>query len=231
VRAFSIFYVGVNIGAFLAPLVCGTLGEQAGWHYGFAAAGVGMLIGAGIYLFGLPALPPDELTRARRRAHRKEAARRPRTPDHHRAVRAVRAGLAVLGDLRPAGQHDRAVGRRIHAAHPRSGRVSGTVPTTWFLALNPLMIFGFTPLLLSHWARQAARGREPSSITRMSQAYLYIVAANLVMAAGAWAAGDGGKASGFGSSAISSSSPSVNSISHRSGLRWCRAWRRPRSCR
>ena len=38
-----IFYVGINLGAFLAPLVCGTLGEEVGWHYGFAAAGVGML--------------------------------------------------------------------------------------------------------------------------------------------------------------------------------------------
>ena len=41
-RAFSIFYVGINLGAFLAPLICGTLGEELGWHYGFAAAGFGM---------------------------------------------------------------------------------------------------------------------------------------------------------------------------------------------
>jgi proton-dependent oligopeptide transporter, POT family len=49
-RAYSIFYVGINLGAFLAPLICGTLGEKAGWHYGFVAAGVGMLIGLSIYL-------------------------------------------------------------------------------------------------------------------------------------------------------------------------------------
>lgn len=42
---FTIFYMGINLGAFLAPLVCGTLGEKLGWHYGFAAAGIGMLIG------------------------------------------------------------------------------------------------------------------------------------------------------------------------------------------
>src|SRR5579859_4907721 len=58
-RAYSIFYVGINVGAFLAPLVCGTLGEEAGWHYGFAAAGVGMCIGLAIYLYALPLLPPD----------------------------------------------------------------------------------------------------------------------------------------------------------------------------
>src|SRR4051812_12212044 len=41
-RAYSIFYIGINLGAFLAPLVCGTLGTVFGWHYGFAAAGIGM---------------------------------------------------------------------------------------------------------------------------------------------------------------------------------------------
>src|SRR5215468_7818880 len=49
-RAYSIFYVGINLGAFFAPLVCGTLGEQAGWHFGFAAAGIGMTIALAIYL-------------------------------------------------------------------------------------------------------------------------------------------------------------------------------------
>jgi POT family proton-dependent oligopeptide transporter len=42
---FSIFYMGINIGALLAPLLTGYLGEQVGWHYGFGAAGVGMIIG------------------------------------------------------------------------------------------------------------------------------------------------------------------------------------------
>ena len=49
---FSIFYMGINLGAFLAPLVCGYLGQQISWHLGFAAAGVGMLIGVIQYLMG-----------------------------------------------------------------------------------------------------------------------------------------------------------------------------------
>src|SRR5262249_44282671 len=64
-RAYSIFYVGINLGAFLAPLVCGTLGEELGWHYGFTAAGVGMTIALVIYVCALPSLPPDELHQAR----------------------------------------------------------------------------------------------------------------------------------------------------------------------
>jgi POT family proton-dependent oligopeptide transporter len=49
---FTIFYMGINLGAFLAPLVCGTLGEKLGWHYGFAAAGVGMLCGLAVFALG-----------------------------------------------------------------------------------------------------------------------------------------------------------------------------------
>src|SRR5580704_1096726 len=62
-RAYSIFYVGINLGAFLAPLICGSLGENVGWHYGFGAAGVGMLIALAVYLGGFASLPEDELTR------------------------------------------------------------------------------------------------------------------------------------------------------------------------
>ncbi len=61
---FTVFYMGINIGAFFAVLVCGTLGELYGWRYGFGAAGVGMLFGLVIFLWGQPLLeghaePPD----------------------------------------------------------------------------------------------------------------------------------------------------------------------------
>ena len=49
---FSIFYMGINIGALLAPLVCGYLGENINWHYGFGAAGVGMTLGLVQYVLG-----------------------------------------------------------------------------------------------------------------------------------------------------------------------------------
>ncbi|MFQ5462480.1 MAG: peptide MFS transporter [Phycisphaerae bacterium] len=62
--AYTIFYMGINLGAFLSPLVCGTLRDTPGlgYHWGFGAAGVGMVLGLLVYLFGLPwikELPAD----------------------------------------------------------------------------------------------------------------------------------------------------------------------------
>src|SRR6476646_10289991 len=62
-RAYSIFYVGINVGAFFSPLVCGTLGEHVAWKWGFFAAGIGMVIGQLIYVFALRTLPDDRIAR------------------------------------------------------------------------------------------------------------------------------------------------------------------------
>ena len=50
---FTIFYMGINAGAFLAPLACGWLGYEFGWHYGFGAAGVGMIVGLLVFMKGM----------------------------------------------------------------------------------------------------------------------------------------------------------------------------------
>ena len=51
---FSIFYMGINVGAFICAFVCGTLGEKVGWHWGFGSAAVGMILGLIAYIFGKP---------------------------------------------------------------------------------------------------------------------------------------------------------------------------------
>jgi proton-dependent oligopeptide transporter, POT family len=111
-RAYSIFYVGINIGAFLAPLVSGTLGEKLGWRYGFAAAGVGMLISLAVYLYAMPMLPTDELHKSSAAGLDKRPLDRSEWRAHRSASRAVPARDLVLGDVRAAGQYDHAVGRR-----------------------------------------------------------------------------------------------------------------------
>ena len=60
-RAFGLYLLALNIGALIAPLIVGTLGENVGWHWGFSAAGIGMLIGLATYLSGRRYLPPDRI--------------------------------------------------------------------------------------------------------------------------------------------------------------------------
>ncbi|GAB4395837.1 MAG: hypothetical protein OHK0053_06930 [Microscillaceae bacterium] len=50
--AYTIFYMGINLGAFIGTLICGYLGENIGWHYGFGAAGIGMTLGLVLFYFG-----------------------------------------------------------------------------------------------------------------------------------------------------------------------------------
>ncbi|GIR12621.1 MAG: hypothetical protein CM15mP23_11960 [Cryomorphaceae bacterium] len=51
-KGFTIFYIGINIGAFLSSLIVGYVGEVHGWHYGFGLAGIGMLLGQLVYMVG-----------------------------------------------------------------------------------------------------------------------------------------------------------------------------------
>jgi proton-dependent oligopeptide transporter, POT family len=190
-RAYSIFYVGINVGAFLAPLVCGTLGEEAGWHYGFAAAGVGMLIGLAIYLYASPLLPTDALQKVRAAS-----------TDHQPLTRDERRGIvAILALFIPTAlfwaTYEQAGNTIVLWTDNYTDRAIGLfglgvqIPTTWFLAFNPFMIFAFTPFVVALWSRQAARGTEPSTIGKMALGCFGVTLANLVLALAAWYAGAG----------------------------------------
>jgi POT family proton-dependent oligopeptide transporter len=177
-RAFSIFYVGINLGAFLAPLVCGTLGEELGWHYGFAAAGVGMTTGFIIYLFATPAPPKESFAK-------RTAARQPLDAAARRSI------VALLFLFVPVslfwGIYEQQGNTIVLWASEFTDRrlFAWNIRVTWFQALNPFMIFAFTPFIVSLWRRQGAR--EPSTVVKMaigcflaSLAYLVLVVAAYV---------------------------------------------------
>ncbi len=188
-RAFSIFYVGINVGAFFSPLVCGTLGEKLGWHYGFSAAGVGMLIGLAIYIMGRNTLPADEPVR------RAGELKRPLDAGEWRAVMAI-AILFFPVTLFWATYEQQ--GNTIALwADAQTNRIldlgfwRGEIPTTWFQSFNPFMIFAFTPFVIALWAWQANRGREPSTVFKMAIGCFGVALANLILVLAAWYSGDG----------------------------------------
>jgi POT family proton-dependent oligopeptide transporter len=184
-RAFSIFYVGINLGAFLAPLVCGTLGEELGWHYGFAAAGVGMTSGLIIYLLATPTLPKDSFAK-------RETARGPMSREVWLSIGAIMA-LMLPVSLFWATYEQQGNTIVLWASQYTDRHLSGAeIPVTWFQAFNPFMIFAFTPFIVALWRRQGTR--EPSTVAKMAIGCFLNAAAYLVMVAAAAQAG-GGQAS------------------------------------
>jgi POT family proton-dependent oligopeptide transporter len=191
-RAYNIYYVGINLGGFLAPLVCGTLGEIYGWHVGFAAAGVGMLAGLAIYLLGGAYLPHQKPlpARAATRGSAPTGSSSTGSAQAHAERRRNRSTLALLFGIGIAvtvfrGAYEQ-VGNTV-ALWSDIGvtRQAGSliIPVTWFQSLNPLLVFLMTPALLAYWRRRADQGFEPLATRRMALGAL-IVAVSYALLAG-----------------------------------------------
>ena len=177
-RAYNVYYVGINVGGFMAPLICGTLGELYGWHYGFGAAGVGMFIGLIIYVAGRRYLPPESASYSRLAP----AANEERSDQ--RKVWLLLLGVGVAATIF-RGAYEQ-IGNTL-ALWTDTGvdRNWGgfVIPMTWFQALNPLLVISMTPLLLLHWSRRANVGRETSPARKMAIGALIVAMAYLLLAA------------------------------------------------
>jgi POT family proton-dependent oligopeptide transporter len=190
-RAFTIFYMGINLGAFFSPLVCGTLGQRFGWHYGFGAAGVGMVAGLCLYLLGQHSLAPDLLTRTAGHPEKKNRL----TRDEQRRVWALvllcALNIAFWGIYEQQGNT-----LQLWADRNANWNFYGMeIPSTWFQALNPFMIFLLAPLLNMFWFWQSRRASEPSSIKKMACGYFLAGASFIVMIIAAHNTGEGERTS------------------------------------
>jgi POT family proton-dependent oligopeptide transporter len=139
--AYTIFYMGINLGAFFSPLVCGTLGERLGWHYGFGAAGVGMVFGLLTFsamqqALGTQGYPPD------------------RAPtDRPRLVMAdwVHVTLLTLAGV-----------GIVYAALTPSGRIAGMIPQWgWILVLGYWTVLAFALIAITALVTGGSR-RKPA---------------------------------------------------------------------
>lgn len=163
--AYTIYYMGINLGAFFAPIVCGTLGQKVGWHWGFGAAGVGMAIGLVIYLWGqkylAPELPPQS-------AQAQAAAKIPFTDTERKAIWALIV-LCLLNVVFWGVYEQQGNTMQLWADDRTDWNFFGIeIPSTWFQSFNPFIIFVFAPLLSLFWKKQAAKGKEPTSVTKMA---------------------------------------------------------------
>ena len=177
-RAFSIFYVGINVGAFFSPLVCGTLGEVYGWHFGFSAAGVGMVLGLVIYLWGQPWLGPDNLET---RSASCQARQQPFSGDEKsRVLGLVALCLVSVAFWAAFEQQGNTIALWADANTDRQ-ILGWSFPASWIQSLNPAFVFLCTPLITTLWAHQSKTHTEPSAVTKMALGCFLLACGFLVM--------------------------------------------------
>lgn len=167
--AFSLFYVGVNLGAFFSPFVCGTLGELYGWHYGFGAAGVGMVVGLCIYIFGQKYLAPDNIMIEKE--NKKQNIEQKKEALHKDDLSKIGAliVLCFFTIMFWAVYEQQGNTMALWADANTDRNLFGfLIPATWFQSLNPAFIFIFTPFVMKFWDWQAKRGTVPSSVGKMA---------------------------------------------------------------
>jgi POT family proton-dependent oligopeptide transporter len=188
--AYSAYYMGINLGGLLAPFVCGTLGELYGWHWGFAAAGVGMAVGLVVYCTNLKRLPPEP-ERGQRTAQ--AAQRAGISPQERRnlVTLLVIVGLVVLFRVGYE-QSGNVIALWISDRTDRTVFLFGSrlaIPATWFQAINPLLIILLTPVLIRFWRAIKARETTVSLVRRMSLGCVIGAAGMVVLVAAAYASG------------------------------------------
>lgn len=181
---FTIFYMGINIGAFLAPLICGTLGEKIGFHYGFGMAGIGMLIGALIYLWGQNRFcahvgnAPDRQDKDSEGKIKDKPLTK--TERHRIAVIFILMFFSIFFwiSFEQAGSSltlfaDRSTDRVIPF-------LNWEFPVSYFQSVNPLLIIILAPLFSRMWIELSGRNKNPSVPVKFS-AGLFLVSIGFVL--------------------------------------------------
>jgi POT family proton-dependent oligopeptide transporter len=165
-KGFTIFYIGINLGAFMSSLVVGYVGEVYGWHYGFGLAGIGMGLGLIQYLFGLKYLKQvgnflGDTT------DNKEVMNAPLTKvEIDRIVVLLISFLLVIVFW---GAFEQAGGLMNIYTMEKTDRLIGDwqVPASWFQSINAMFIIFFGTAVAVFWANRKLKGRVSTSLFKM----------------------------------------------------------------
>jgi len=161
--AFQIYYLAIQVAVIVSPFVCGTLGQVAGWHWGFGAAGVGMLLGLLIYLRGRYALPKERL-----RSGSQKVARPPITARDKKAIVLLILLIPVLG-LSLVGNQEIFNAYLVWSEKNFQLVFFGhTMPITWMLAVDAFVSTALIAGSLMFWRWYGRHWREPDEITKIA---------------------------------------------------------------
>jgi len=177
--AFQIYYLGINNAVIVAPLVCGTLGQKVAWHWGFGAAGVGMVLGLVVYLSGRPWLPPSV---PRTRGTSRERPRLSRA-DWSKILLLV-AMLPVLALCELGNQQIFNAYLVWGDAHFSRTFFGFEAPVTWLLSVDAIVSTGMLLGVVAFWRWWSRRHREPDEIVKLTLGAAIAALAPLLLAAG-----------------------------------------------
>ncbi|NND63635.1 MAG: peptide MFS transporter [Flavobacteriaceae bacterium] len=167
-KGFTIFYIGINIGAFLSSLIVGYVGEVHGWHYGFGLAGIGMALGLIQYLVGQKHLKHvGNFLGTSENKEEKEAMKRPLTKiEKDRIIVLFISFLLVIvfwGAFEQAGGL-----MNIYAKENTNRMLLGwEVPASWFQSLNAMFIIFLGTSVALYWAKRKLKGKLSTSLFKM----------------------------------------------------------------
>jgi POT family proton-dependent oligopeptide transporter len=185
--AFQIYYVGINIGAFIAPIVTGALATIYGWHMGFGFAAVGMAIGLCVYLAGARFLPADPPRRG-------PVKRPPLAADEKRRLLGLAFTCPFLICFWIAQSQVWNVYNLWVRDHVELGIGPYQVPVPWLQSLDGVAPILVMPIFLALWRRQAARGSEPDDLGKIAIGCLIFGAGTFWLAGASFVAGADGRA-------------------------------------
>ena len=165
---FYIFYMGINLGAFLAPLFCGWVGETYNWHYGFGLAAVGMLIGQITYFFGQKYLVGVGELKKRSTEEKKELQQKKLTPIEKDRVKVLLISFMMI--IIFWGAFEQAGGlMNLYAKQKTDRMLMGfEIPASWFQALNAFFIITLAVFIGGIWMRIKSKGKEASAIFKIA---------------------------------------------------------------
>lgn len=167
-KGFTIFYIGINIGAFLSSLIVGYVGEVHGWHYGFGLAGIGMALGLAQYLFGQKHLKDvGNFLGTSENKEDQEAMKKPLTKvEKDRVIVLFISFLLVIvfwGAFEQAGGL-----MNIYAKDKTNRMMMGMeVPASWFQSLNAMFIIFLGTTVAGYWAMRKLKGKLSTSLFKM----------------------------------------------------------------
>jgi POT family proton-dependent oligopeptide transporter len=187
--AYTIFYMGINVGALIAPLLTGWIATVYGYRYGFLVAGIGMFLGLLVYQILGNCFLGDLCMLPQKTQLKEEGGEKPLTKAEKDRIKVIFV-FALFSVFFFAGFEQAGSSMTLYTDKYIDRNVAGfEIPTAWFQSVNPLFIVLIAPLLTSVWNMLAARKQEPDIPIKMAMGMILLGVGFLFLMGAVWQRG------------------------------------------